>query len=387
LERHGDAHLTSDELDAVMRSRGALGAYGPGEGDVTEARQHLSACSICRLMVNLHAEQEGRMGQLRVAVQAERGSECPEESEWPLVAAGMKQGGQAEALLRHAAACDHCGPLLRQYAEDFAEDLTAEEQTTLGGFRSSRAGWQEQMAAKLCNPRRTGSIGAWLREHLVPAPRVPRWAYAASLASLAVVSFVGRVVFQQRPIEALLATAYTEQRTLELRIPKAAYGPVRLVRGSGDRSRLDRPPALLEGVARIARELEKNPASPALLQAMGRANLLDWDYQAAIASFERALKLQPDSPTLMADLASAYFERAEANHNAAGYGAAADLLSRALKAAPDDPVALFNRAIIYERMHLYDQSIQDWQRYLRVDSGSSWAPEARKRLADVERRK
>ena len=120
---------------------------------------------------------------------------------------------------------------------------------------------------------------------------------------------------------------------------------------------------------------------------MGRANLLAWDYDAAIGSLERALQLQPSSPSLMTDLASAHFERAEANHNAAGYGAAADLLSRALKAAPDDPVALFNRAIVYERMRLYDQSIEDWQRYLRADSGSSWTPEARKRLADVEQAK
>ena len=307
-------------------------------------------------------------------------------SEWPLVAAGMKQGREAAGLLRHAAECDHCGPLLHRYAADFAENLTAEEETALAGFESCQAGWQERMAAKLGNPRRHGSIGDWLRDHLLPAPGVPKWVYASGLASLAAVSFLGQLFFQQRPIEGLLATAYTEQRTLELRIPRAAYGPVRQVRGSGD-SRLDRPPALLEGEARIARELEKEPASPVLLQAMGRANLLVWNYDAAIGSFERALKLQPDSPSLMTDLASAYFERAEANHDAAGYGAAADLLSRALKAAPDDPVALFNRAIVYERMHLYDRAIEDWQRYLRVDSGSSWTPEARKRLADVEQSK
>jgi len=38
-------------------------------------------------------------------------------------------------------------------------------------------------------------------------------------------------------------------------------------------------------------------------------------------------------------------------------------------------------------MHLYDQAIQDWQHYLRVDSGSAWTVEAKKRLADVERAK
>ena len=66
-------------------------------------------------MVDMHAEQEGRMGRLRVALQPEIGSECPEEYEWPRVAAGMKQGREAGALLRHAAACDHCGPLLHRY--------------------------------------------------------------------------------------------------------------------------------------------------------------------------------------------------------------------------------------------------------------------------------
>jgi len=387
LERQGDAHLSPDELEAVLRSGGAPRAFGPGEVDVPEARQHLAACPICRSMVDMHAEQEGRMGQLRVALQAERGSECPEEGEWPQVAAGIKQGREAEALLRHAAACDHCGPLLHRYTADFAADLTVEEETALAGLKSSRAGWQGRLAAKISKPGRPGSIGAWLREHLLPVPGIPRWAYGAGLASLAAVSFLGLLFFQQRPIEDLLATAYTEQRTLELRIPKAAYAPVRLVRGSGDRSRLDRPPALLEGEARIARELEKEPANPALLQDMGRANVLAWDYDAAIGSFERALKIRPDSPSLMTDLASAYFERAEANRRESDYGAAADLLSRALKAAPDDPVALFNRAIVYERMHLYEQSVQDWRRYLRVDSGSSWTPEAGKRLADVEHRK
>jgi len=130
--------------------------------------------------------------------------------------------------------------------EDFAEDLTAEEETALAGLKSFQAGWRDRTAAKLCNPRRAGSIGAWLREHLLPSPVVPKWAFATGLASLAAASFLGLLFFQQRPIEDLLASAYTEQRTLELRIPKAAYAPVRLVRGSGDRSRLDRPPALLE---------------------------------------------------------------------------------------------------------------------------------------------
>src|SRR5437879_5929080 len=162
---------------------------------------------------------------------ATRGSECPEDSEWPMVAAGLREGGQAETLLRHAAVCDHCGPLLRQSASDFAGDVTAEEEAMLARLESSQGRWQRRMAAKLAKPQERRSIAAWLRERLVPAP-IPKWAYAVGLAVLAGASSWELLRTQRRQIDDLLAAAYTEQRTFELRIPNAAYGPVRLTRGS-----------------------------------------------------------------------------------------------------------------------------------------------------------
>src|SRR5713101_5427771 len=93
LESSGDAHLSSDELDAVMR--------------------------------------------LKIPPVA-RGLECPEDGEWPMVAAGLREGGQAETLLRHAAICDHCGPLLRQVTSDFTGDVTAEEEAMLTRLESSQ---------------------------------------------------------------------------------------------------------------------------------------------------------------------------------------------------------------------------------------------------------
>src|SRR2546426_10631894 len=126
LESSGDAHLSSDELDAVMR--------------------------------------------LKMDQPAARGSECPEDSEWPMVAAGLREGGQAETLLRHAAVCDHCGPLLREAVSDFAGDVTAEEEAMLARLESSQARWQQRMAAKLAKPQERRNIAAWLRERLLPAP-------------------------------------------------------------------------------------------------------------------------------------------------------------------------------------------------------------------------
>jgi tetratricopeptide (TPR) repeat protein len=294
----------------------------------------------------------------------------------------LTRGKDAEALAYHAAACDCCGTLLRQSLADFAEDVTPEEEAMLTTLESSGHEWQEQMAVRLSSAGPWPSIFAWLRQHLFPNHRVPVWVYAAGVAVLG--APVALICLHQPSVENLLAAAYTDQRTIELRIPEASYGPLRLVRGSRDRSRLNRPLTLLEGEARIASQLAKSPDSPRWLQARGRAELLDRDFDSAIGDLRRCLSLQPASPLLMTDLASAYFERAEANGSRTDYDATLDLLNHALTVRPDDPVALFNRAIVYERLQLNDQAVEDWRHYLRVDHNSTWNSEARQRLADVE---
>ena len=385
--RRRDAHLSPSEIDVLLRS-GSSGQddAGPIESAAAEALQHLATCDICRRTMNMHAEERNRLAQLRAVAQAERGRECPPDREWPRVAAGLTEATEAQALVRHAAACDHCGPLLRASAADFADQLTPDEEIFLSSLKSGREDWQQKLAFLMSSSRWRPNMLEWIRQHLRPSSSIPAWAYGSAIAALLVGAFLGIRFFQQTPIDNLLASAYTEQRTLELRIPKADHAPVRLTRGSMERSRLDRPPALLQAEALVARELRQHPSSPMLLQAMGRADLLDWSYEAAIQSFKHALEIAPGTPSLMTDLASAYFESAEANQRRArDYAAAIDLLDRALKSKPDDPVALFNRAIVYERMGLPDRAIGDWQHYLRVDRDAGWISEARKRLANVER--
>ena len=222
-----------------------------------------------------------------------------------------------------------------------------------------------------------------------PRPASPPAVFRSASSSLGVCSW-SRILglpgvliyyYHQPSIESLLATAYTDRRTFELRIPFAQYGPLRLQRRSKDRSRLDRPQILIDAELRIARELVKNPNNSRWLQARGRVELLDRRFDSAIDDLQQCFTLQPDSPLLMTDLASAYFERGEANESMADYTAALELEIRALKIMPDDPVALFNRAIVYERLHLYNQAIEDWRHYLRVDHNSTWLLEARQRLA------
>src|SRR5262249_27250833 len=116
-------------------------------------------------------------------------------------------------------------------------------------------------------------------------------------------------------------------------------------------------------------------------------DLLEWNYEAAIKSFKRALDAEPDSPSLQADLAAAYFERAEAADRAIDYSATIELLATALKARPNDAVMLFNYAVVLEKMFVYQQAIEAWQHYLKVDPKGDWSEEARKRLAELDEKK
>jgi CHAT domain-containing protein/tetratricopeptide (TPR) repeat protein len=181
----------------------------------------------------------------------------------------------------------------------------------------------------------------------------------------------------------LLAKAYFERRTLELRIGVTPHSPIRIQRGQ-QISRMDRPESLLDAEAAIARGLRNAPENGSLLMARGQANLLESSYEAAITDMQEALDTQPKSAAVLNGLATAYFERAEAEDRFDDYGTAFELQSRALQQSPDDPVTLFNRAITGARLYLYKQSIEDWHRYLSLDASGEWSDEAEQRLSEVQ---
>ncbi|HEY2913953.1 MAG TPA: hypothetical protein VGK21_11385, partial [Candidatus Angelobacter sp.] len=52
--------------------------------------------------------------------------DCPEESTLQEVAAEMASAETSTRVLQHASQCDRCGPLLRQYLEDFSDELSPE---------------------------------------------------------------------------------------------------------------------------------------------------------------------------------------------------------------------------------------------------------------------
>ena len=359
---------------------------------LTKALRHIEICDVCREVARVNQAATRTLDQLKTPGAATPRADCPSVSEWPLVVAGQVESEKAGEYVRHAAECDHCGPLMRQAIVDFDDEFTRHEDEMISHLKSSDPAWQKRFARELAaqSPLQVGpSKGSAkvLRGRWMAFSKWQPWVVGAAAAIVVGVMLFPIVskYFSQTP-DRLLAQAYSERRNLELRFEGAQHGPVHIERATGDDSRLNRPATLLEAEALIARGLQKEPDSPVWLQAKGRADLLEGNYEAAIQSFQKALDVEADSVSLQTDLASAYFQRAERADRASDYGKAIELVSKVLAKNPDDSIARFNRALINEKMFLYRQALEDWEYYLRLDSNSDWANEANQHLSNLRQK-
>jgi CHAT domain-containing protein len=112
----------------------------------------------------------------------------------------------------------------------------------------------------------------------------------------------------------------------------------------------------------------------------GVALLLNGNTARALSKLEAAAASSNDAAT-WSDLAVALHEvalRYRLPDRIAQALAAAD---RALALDPDSPEALFNRALMLQRLGFRDDALIAWECYLRVDAASGWAAEARAHVA------
>lgn len=103
---------------------------------------------------------------------------------------------------------------------------------------------------------------------------------------------------------------------------------------------------------------------------------------AAIVNLEHAARLTSHA-TCWSDLAVAYLASADFERSPHRVTEALAAVDTALRLEPKSTEALFNRAIVLEKMPLREQAIEAWSNYLRLDNRSEWAEEARRRLATL----
>ena len=381
-----DGHLSLEEINRLVLRETSASNDESLSNLLDRARVHLKICRACRELLSMHDRVERDIRNLGPEMAGERSSACPQRRELMELALGTTTGRKEEQVMEHVVGCDYCGPLFRQDVATFSDAVVHLEEAFTAGLDSARPEWRMEMALKLSRSARTVSTKRVQRWGLLSVFSWPQLVFGT--ATVLVVLLMSWWGFRSsRPASAneLLAEAYTEHRTLEVRIPGAKYAPIRVERSGGD-SNLDKPTSLLKAEALIVENLQRAPGDPLWLQAKGRADLLDGNYDSSIQALQRALEAQPDSESLLADLGGAYYIQAKSSGRTIDYGNAVDTLGKSLAKSPDNPVAVYNHALASEQVFLYRQAIDDWEHYLRLDARGGWADEARMRLAALQRK-
>jgi CHAT domain-containing protein len=400
VNRH-PGHLGDDQIQECA-------GRSPG-GCPEEIETHLSECEFCLGL--LLQWQRTQLANLETnGMRPDPYPECPGEGDLQEVAAEIASPETAAHVLQHAAQCDHCGPVLNRYLQEFSEELSPEIEALIEQLPSSQPNWQRKKAREI------------VRNSFPRAERVPFWRQlddwwaAAKLQAIggaaAAVLVVGTGIVRGPAIvngvelnneNRRVAAAYAERRTTEMRLPSVDYGiyqkPAHTLGPKNESEDLNRP-ALLKAWSSLADKLqsERKP-DPRWLQFQGRLTLLKNPANAAKAeeAFRQAQLKGLNDPSLEIDLAVSFFEHDSLPEPKApgtpglnppeektpNLSRSINLLAKVLKnpklSKDQESVALFDLAIAYEKSNMWDLAVPTWDKYLETDSTSPWSNEARAR--------
>jgi tetratricopeptide (TPR) repeat protein len=254
----------------------------------------------------------------------------------------------------HLVGCDDCRSRLGFYMRLLSEDMSAEETTAIESFTAE---WDKKGREKLA--RRTGTWKRWFLSGTAVA--------AALIMGLISVRFIMYRMPQTDSASQVVQLLLSQQRPFELQMSNEPHLPILRTRGTDD-------PGVSYGL--LAGELTRLSADS---HQMGRFYLVQKDFKRAINYLELAEKEVGASPEIHNDLGVAYLE----GSGEAGLQKAAREFRHALASNPAFAPAIFNLAMLQERMGAVSEAEAEWQRYLRVDSNSAWSVEARTKLQSL----
>ena len=333
-------HLTLEQMECA-----SVGGTVP-----SSAADHLRNCRECEDTLELFRTL--RQDQAKAAP---AGHAClmPEEF------AEMAEREGRETLLIRAAECPSCAALLEVAFGDLGTQPTED-----------------------CRPR------VMARHSMKQIPRRRKlwagstWIAVAATLAIIIASAVWLVRSRQVPAAVLLAEAYTSDRPFEFRIFDRGYGAVRQQRAS-ETSIFSRSRSLADAELLVRERLRQQPNNSEWLLLKGRAELMEGQFEAAIATLTRVNHRSATIESLN-DLACAYALRGDLEKRTEDHARAAELLLRAARMDSKQPRIIFNLALVYKKLWLIDEAIAAWHSFLALDNQSGWATEARRRLAEAE---
>lgn len=257
----------------------------------------------------------------------------------------------------------------------------------------------------LCSPGRQEKLrfakalrAYGVKPDAVPAKAPPISSFIRSYAGMAIAAVllialslvIWRVfIFKSPEQETLLAirTIYTNGRLFESRISDLGYAPMAQSRGD-DKANADLT-RLAEAELLALKQERLNPGAPAF-HTLGRVYLAEQKFDKALEWLNKAAQARPQDARIQSDLGAAFLElgRQETDpaKRAEAMVSSLDHLDKALQLNDSLLEARFNRALLYEQMHLPERAKAEWQRYTEKDPNSGWADEARKHLAQLDQK-
>lgn len=188
-----------------------------------------------------------------------------------------------------------------------------------------------------------------------------RWRAVAAATLLLVLSSCGkRIAHIERPNTVTVAIRPTESRFSEF-----AWAPVQ---PSG--ARVDSV-----SLARSLAKIEKDTP-----RSRGVAQAILGNFAQAADDLDSAAAAAPRDAAAHNDAAAAWLALAIATEKPSRLVDALRESDAALRLAPDYPAALFNRALVLDRLGLSKHASYAWRDYLKRETSSAWADEARLRL-------
>ena len=172
---------------------------------------------------------------------------------------------------------------------------------------------------------------------------------------------------------AALRTAYAGQRPIEARVSALPYSTYSQTRGNNvDEQRTDN---LRRAQLHLEQAVKEKP-TPEAHHALGKVYLAQGKFDEAIKEFEQSLSGGRNQAQNLNDLGVAWLEKGD-------YNRSIDSFNKALQLDGNLQEALFNRALAYEKQSRFDEAKADWNEYLKRDSTSPWADEARRHLTGI----
>lgn len=202
---------------------------------------------------------------------------------------------------------------------------------------------------------------------------------------------VWRTVFYETETEKglkLLASAYRGERPFESRLTgNFSYARYSVTRGEQSSDAATDPATLRLAESSLLKAATENPSDARARHALGLFYLSEKQFDKALAEFNAAREAAPDDAAVNADIGAAYLEKARRAESAGGEAETMENLARAIEAIdralaknPQMTEALFNRALVLEKMNFPDQAREAWEKYLEIEKNPDWATEARQHL-------